>query len=179
MSAYYFDNEEGLARETSHPFFVAHASAEFYYDLGDEFSPFGNDAGADILYNLQDWYQEHTDFDTSEFLSEYLDENWPNMLDYVELSEPQQLANLNSNKQVYYDDIDQSIIAIAFGQYKISGTADEQTLAMANLALLRQQYFAEKAGQKEQNPWPYSAQYLQRLSIMEADLAAMANKKAR
>jgi uncharacterized protein YfeS len=59
VSAYYFnDNEEGVARKTSHPFFVEHAAADFYYSCIDEFSPFGNDSGADTLSELQDWYNE-------------------------------------------------------------------------------------------------------------------------
>jgi len=32
---------------------------EFYYDCTDEFSPFGNDDGADTLSSLEEWYQEN------------------------------------------------------------------------------------------------------------------------
>ena len=51
---YFFDSEDGPAKETSHPNFVKSMESEFYYDCTDDFSPFGNDDGADLLYNLED-----------------------------------------------------------------------------------------------------------------------------
>lgn len=49
------EGDEGPAPETSHPAFVQVAPPEFY-DKGDEFAPFGNDSGSDMLGNVQDWY---------------------------------------------------------------------------------------------------------------------------
>lgn len=57
---YFDDPEVGLARETSHPAFVRIATQDFYYDCGDDFSPFGNDDGSDTLAALEEWYQEQT-----------------------------------------------------------------------------------------------------------------------
>ena len=45
----------GLVPETSHPAFVEVAPPQFY-DKGDEFAPFGNDAGSDMLGSLREWY---------------------------------------------------------------------------------------------------------------------------
>lgn len=42
---YYYDSKQGVSRKTSHPQFVSFASEDFYYDINDDFSPFGNDAG--------------------------------------------------------------------------------------------------------------------------------------
>ena len=54
----YLDDEEtGLSRETSHPNFTEHFSEEFYYDCVDDESPFGNDNGADTLYELEDLFK--------------------------------------------------------------------------------------------------------------------------
>ena len=55
---YFDDPEEGLARNTSHPAFVRVAPQDFYYDCGDDFSPFGSDDGFDTLAALEDWYRE-------------------------------------------------------------------------------------------------------------------------
>ncbi|MGW2090634.1 hypothetical protein [Promicromonospora sukumoe] len=52
---YVDDYDDGLAPETSHPTFVA-VAPESFYDGADEFAPFGNDAGHDILGALADWY---------------------------------------------------------------------------------------------------------------------------
>lgn len=54
---YFDDEEEGLSPQTSHPKFNEIISDYFYFDCMDEFSPFGNDEGAEILYALQDWYK--------------------------------------------------------------------------------------------------------------------------
>jgi uncharacterized protein YfeS len=168
MDSYYFDDpEEGLARETSHPFFVSHATSDFYYDLGDDFSPFGNDAGADMLSYLQDWFDERSqDEDITNFLLELLEAYHPGNSEYLNLRSIQQLNELDTDKQIYYDDIDQHIIAAAFGQCKISGVIDTDLFTMADKALARQHYFAEKAGQNKVNPWPHAPRYLQRIEIM-------------
>jgi uncharacterized protein YfeS len=185
MSAYYFDDEEGLVRETSHPFFVEHATADFYYDLGDEFSPFGNDAGADTLFRLEDWYREGIE-DNAEMtdkvtilLLDYLAVNLPNIIGYIDVVERQEMELLDLSKEHFYTDADQTIVATAFGQYKIAGVADKQVVIMAGNALSRQRYLADKAGQNPKNPWPPATAYLQRLEKMSFDLAAMDNKKAR
>ncbi|MFD6141638.1 hypothetical protein [Promicromonospora sp. NPDC060271] len=47
---------EGPTPETSHPSFAAVAPEQFY-DKGDEFAPFGNDSGSDMLGDVQDWYR--------------------------------------------------------------------------------------------------------------------------
>ena len=179
MDAYYFDDpEEGITRETSHPFFVSHATADFYYDLGDEFSPFGNDAGADMLFHLQDWFNERSeDEDVTSFLLEFLEANHPGNTDYINLRDANQLNQLDGSKQIYYNDIDHFIVATAFGQCKISGVIDIDLFIMADKSLARQRYFIEKAGQKETNHWPYAAQYLQRIERMQTDLSNMATKK--
>ncbi|MFI8523335.1 hypothetical protein ACIGB8_02750 [Promicromonospora sukumoe] len=52
---YVDDYDEGLAPATSHPAFVA-VAPESFYDGADEFAPFGNDDGHDVLGALADWY---------------------------------------------------------------------------------------------------------------------------
>ncbi|WP_460583650.1 hypothetical protein [Hymenobacter arcticus] len=157
---------------------MSHATADFYYNLGDEFSPFGNDAGADMLFHLQDWFSERSQGeDVTSFLLDFLEANHPGNIDYINLRDFDQLNKLDGSKQIYYDDIDQFIIATAFGQCKISGVIDIDLFIMADKALSRQHYFAEKAGQEESNAWPYAAQYLQRIERMQTDLNTMATKK--
>ncbi|NLF05706.1 MAG: MolR family transcriptional regulator, partial [Actinomycetales bacterium] len=75
MSTIYLDDEdEGLARETSHPRFVELAPDSFY-DESDEFSPFGNDDGNDALRSMEEWFEDREPgTDPIEFLEELLDE---------------------------------------------------------------------------------------------------------
>ena len=179
MSAYYFDDEEeGLARETSHPFFVEHASAEFYYDVGDDFSPFGNDSGHDTFQNLQEWYQERGAGEKAlTFLKRQI-EAWGFDTNYLAITEPAQLVAIASATKNFNDEIDKAVIATVFGQFKIAGRGDKAMLPVAAAAFKRQRFMAEKARNREQHPWEHAAEYIARLDIMEADLALMANKKA-
>ena len=181
MSAYYFDDEEeGLARETSHPFFVEHAAADFYYDCADDFSPFGNDSGHDTLSNLQDWYKERTaGAKAATFLRNLLTNDWGFDTSYLGVIELTQLDAMSRDELSLNSEIDRAVIATAFGQFKIAGQADRAILQMAADAFRRQRYEAEKAGKREIHPWEYAEQFLARLDTMETDLAKMANKKAR
>ena len=181
MNAYYFDDdEEGLARETSHPFFVEHATADFYYDGCDDFSPFGNDSGHDTLASLEEWYQERTaGAKAATFLRNLLTNNWGFDAAYLDVTDLKQIDLTSRDEQSLNGEIDKAVIATAFGQFKIAGQADKAILQMATDAFRRQRYDAEKAGKCKNHPWDYAEQFLARLDIMEADLAAMANKKAR
>ncbi|MBG8554630.1 hypothetical protein [Hymenobacter guriensis] len=178
-NCYFDDSEEGLARETSHPFFVEHASADFYYDCTDDFSPFGNDSGADTLLNLEDWYRERGAGEkVARFLRRQIEE-WDFNAEYLKLVDLTQLDTIDREEQSLNNELDRAVIATVFGQYKIAGKADKTMLAMAELAFRRQRYVAEKALIRVGDPWEYATEYLNRLTIMEADLAAMSTKKAR
>lgn len=156
------------------------ASADFYYDCADEFSPFGNDSGNDTLSSLEEWYQErNAGAKAATFLRNLLTNDWEFDAAYLSVSDLTQLDAMSRDEQLLNGEIDKAIIATAFGQFKIAGQADKAILRMATDAFRRQRYIAEKAGKRESHPWEYAEQFLARLDIMETDLAAMANKKAR
>ena len=180
MSLYYFDDpEEGLARETSHPFFVEHAKADFYYDLGDEFSPFGNDSGADTLFNLEDWYKERGANEKAlKFLKRQIT-GWNFSTDYLFITEETQIDAVVAETDSFNSEIDKAVLATVFGQFKIAGKCDKAMLPVATAAFKRQRYIAKKAAMREYNPWEYATEYMIRLDIMESDLTTMTNKKAR
>jgi uncharacterized protein YfeS len=181
MSALYFDDEEeGLARETSHPFFVEHAVADFYYDVGDDFSPFGNDSGHDTLASLEEWYQERTaGMRASTFLRNMITNDWGFDATYLDLTDLTELDLTSVDDETFNGEIDKAVIATAFGQFKIAGQADKAILQMAANAFRRQRHEAEKARKRKDHPWAFADEFLARLDIMEADLAIMASKKAR
>jgi uncharacterized protein YfeS len=170
INKFYFDDPEGeaLSSKTSHPDFVKFLKASFYYDCLDEFSPFGNDEGADLLYNLEDWYQENNGkgdivqwlFNTideygfkykSESCSKILDES---VLKQIESEDPHCLTCM-----------DNTIIAAAFGQYKISGQLNQNLKELALTALKRQILLAENGNDD------LTKEYVQRLQIMTKDLS--------
>src|SRR4051794_5280264 len=75
MKTFYIDDPDiGPDPTTSHPHFNKIMSKEFYLDCTDDFSPFGNDDGADTLYKLEDWYQEtEGNADILEFMFDLID----------------------------------------------------------------------------------------------------------
>ncbi|MDO7883752.1 hypothetical protein [Hymenobacter cheonanensis] len=179
-AALYFDDfEEGITRETSHPVFTGYATADFFYSQGDDFSPFGNDTGNDTLRFLEDWYQERRAGEkAATFLRKMVDE-WGFGGPYVLITDPAKFESINWDEKYLTDTVDQAIISIAFGQFKIAGKADKAIISLAAHAFQRQRYLAEKAKIHPTNPWNLADEYLARLSIMECSLDAMVNKKAR
>jgi uncharacterized protein YfeS len=160
------EEEDVLTKENSHPNFVNLLTSKFYYDCSDEFSPFGNDDGSDQLYNLEDWYRDNKGESNvvkwlhktingfgfkvmSEAASQILDQN---ILDQFEDVDPD-----------FLNCMDNTIVATAFGQFKIAGQLDTELKELALLALKRQQVLQEMEEEPE-------VEYVERLTIMEKDL---------
>ncbi|MBS1636911.1 MAG: hypothetical protein JST26_13420 [Bacteroidetes bacterium] len=139
---FYYDDPEGdaLTKETSHPKFVENMIAGFYYDCTNDFSPFGNDDGADLLFNLEEFYQEKKGkgiikwlYKTiDEFGFKYASEGCSKILD-----EPT-LKQLQDEDPHFINCMDNTIIAAAFGQIKISGQVDKDLKELAKIAIQRQ-----------------------------------------
>jgi len=137
----YFDDPEGnaLSKETSHPEFVRLMTADFYYDCLDEFSPFGNDDGADLLFNLEDWYREDGEGNITEWLFETIDEFGfkYQSKDCARIVDKASLEQIHSEDPFFFECMDDAIIAAAFGQLKITGLLDQELKGLALIALER------------------------------------------
>ncbi len=138
---FYFDDEEGEgpSRETSHPNFVKVLTEDFYYDCTDEFSPFGNDDGADALFNLEDWYRENGKLSKPlKFVKDYIVENLGLETKYIKLTDTAIILKIYTEDEYMFGSIDHAIIATAFGQYKIEGILNSELKDLASIALDRQ-----------------------------------------
>lgn len=181
---YFDDPEKGLARETSHPAFIALAREEFYYDCGDDFSPFGSDDGSDTLASLEEWYQEQTQGEPGKavnvlrFMQQHLaDWDLPvpkNIWARADEAKTAWLAKDEMNL-TYLQSVCRATVAVAFGQLKIAGhvAADVQTQAL--LALACQQWLNTFA-RKKYPDWEYADQDLARLHIMQSALKRVQNQ---
>lgn len=168
-----------MARETSHPFFVEHATADFYYDEGDDFAPFGNDTGSDVLRSLEEWYQERRAGEKAASWLRSLIKQWGFNASYLKCVEQSQIEAINYEEHYSNSNevLDQAVVATVFGQYKIAGQADKEMQDMTFSAFRRQRYVAGQA--RGEAPWTYYDEYIAKLDIMEADLTEMVNEKAR
>lgn len=141
INRYYFDDEEiGPHRKTSHPNFVAHFKDDFYFDCADEEAPFGSDEGSDTLSELVSHIKKYGNSNIASLPQKIIEEFWD--MEYMKPSNIDtdfikgQLDNDNENEMLIVQS-DQVIIAIALGQIKITGTADEELKNLALLSLKR------------------------------------------
>jgi uncharacterized protein YfeS len=118
---YLDDAEYGLHRLTSHPNFVAHFDAGFYYDVCDEDSPFGSDEGADTLAQIEEELRQRKSFDFVAFPQELVEKSWglhylaPETLDDAKLQALASSDDLVLTQSLF------ATYAAAFAQIKITG----------------------------------------------------------
>ena len=141
----YFDDEEtGIDRKTSHPNFVAAFNDNFYYDCTDEEAPFGNDNGADTLYELEDYYRNgNYDEKISLFPNRIVMDIWDlNYVNYDSFDRKVIHELLNKDNHSLFA-TDQVTVAVALGQIKITGEIDPELKIMALNAVKRQKIVAD------------------------------------
>lgn len=146
---YLDDDEVGLSRETSHPNFVNHFTEDFYYDCGDEEAPFGNDDGADALYELEDLIK------SGNYEGKFLDLPRKIVSDIWDFNylDPENFNKEKIKKAIEEDkysliSTDQAIIAVALGEIKILGKIEPELKKTALSAMRRQKIVFEMLGYK-------------------------------
>ncbi|MBP9478613.1 MAG: hypothetical protein KBF12_08325 [Sebaldella sp.] len=135
----YFDDEEvGIDRKTSHPNFIKAFTDEFYYDCTDEEAPFGNDNGADTLYELEDYYKNgNNGEEITSFPKKIVSDIWDlNYIKYDSFDKKaiQELINKDRHSILATDQVN---IAVALGEIKITGVIDPELKKTALDAIKR------------------------------------------
>jgi uncharacterized protein YfeS/predicted DNA-binding WGR domain protein len=174
---YFDDEDEGLAKATSHPNFVALAPEDFYYDCGDDFSPFGSDDGSDTLSSLEEWYQDGgKDVHIMRFLKEFL-EDWdfglPKKIIHAEPAVLEKWLKKDEMNPRYLIGECRARVATAFGQLKITGTIINDCLEEAVAALHCSLWLNDRA-LREYPDWEPGTAERERLLIMHAALKKFA-----
>lgn len=170
MKFHFDDPDSGLARETSHPNFVKNLTHELYYDCADDFSPFGNDDGADALSELASWYRDTKGKDDiMQWLFEYID-----TMGFKYSSESTyMIENIDVVQKLLNDDefflrcMDNIIIATAFGQYKITGKLDDRLLKAALISFNRLKLITSVENT------PYIEEFNDAYDMMRSDLISL------
>ena len=145
MDRYYFDDEEcGLHILTSHINFRKYFTDEFYYDCGDEEAPFGSDEGNDALYELQEAIQKKKKINFFDFPKVIIEKIWE--MDYLSPDVEKTDEELKEQAKTKYNGLlgdqiilqsDQVVLAVTFGQAKITGKIDSDLLDLALKSLNR------------------------------------------
>ena len=142
---YYFDDEDcGLNPLTSHPVFRKYFLDNFYYDCGDEEAPFGSDEGNDALYELQEVIQKKKKINFFDFPRIIIEKIWE--MDYLTPDLEKTDEELKLQAKLSFNGLlgeqiilqsDQVILAVTFGQAKITGKIDKDLLELALKSLNR------------------------------------------
>ncbi|WP_314293512.1 WGR domain-containing protein [Fusobacterium periodonticum] len=142
---YYFDDEEyGLNPLTSHPIFRKYFSNEIYYDCGDEEAPFGSDEGHDAFSELEESVRKKKKTIFLDFPRVIIEEIWE--MDYLTPDLENTDEELKEQAKRKYNGLlgdqiilqsDQVILAVTFGQAKITGKIDKDLLELALKSLNR------------------------------------------
>ena len=134
------ENEDAwdLSPDTSHPRAAQILTDEFFWDCVDENTPFGNDTGADALAFFREWRQEHARSNPVEFLEEILGEEFEVSDAHWNAVEPAQVQELLDESEDDLLVLDDTVIAVAFGQIVLEGSVETEIKRRALLALQRQ-----------------------------------------
>lgn len=112
---------------------------EFFWDVTEESSPFGNDDGADASYTFEEWRPTHKTTSALQCFRNIVEEWEVSAFDWTELNELK-LAN-EFNNGVGFDHVlttDNLLIAVGFAQFVMEGEVDDELHALMRNALQRQ-----------------------------------------
>jgi len=113
---------------------------EFYYSPVDETAPFGSDDAADTYGSFAEWRQSNKNDSPSVFFENHITQ-WGYPLFNLELTNFEELKPYLQESPMhhrYLSGIDQSILAIAFGQLYLEGTINNEINKLGQSALIRQ-----------------------------------------
>lgn len=138
----------GIDWEDFHPRARQILDDPFFWDGVNDFSPNGNDTGADLLESYRDWLAAHKDGQPIQFL-EGLAKQWG----YAGIG--------GMDDQVR----DEAVIGLVFADIKLRAMCDEQTKRLALEAIGRQRIKAKAA-----TDWPHRNDRLRSLERIETKL---------
>lgn len=129
------DDDWELAPGNAHPNARRLLRADFYWDVTDENSPFGNDSGWDTLEFYRAWIEESDD--DEDFLHQLFDE-WGVDWEAAQSIPDAGLANRLEEEEFDILTHDDVVIALAFAQLVLAGNMERHASALAARALQRQ-----------------------------------------
>lgn len=138
----------GIDWNDFHPQARAILDDPFFWENTNDFSPNGNDTGADLLESYRDWLKTHKDGQPIRFLN-YLAKEW----------------GYSGTEEIDEDVLNESGIGLAFADIKLRGMCDQQAHELAMECIHRQRVQAEAA-----SSWPHREEKLASLKKIEMKL---------
>ena len=131
-----------LSKKTAHPTAVRLLAEDYWWEEGNDFSPFGNDDGSDALYGFREWRLTHTNTEPEEYF-DYLAESWGTSFQQKDWSDYEKIKKEQTNN-ILYSAIDYSIIGVAFAQLILEGKISNGLKSYGAKAINRQILLTEK-----------------------------------
>ncbi|MCD1119073.1 hypothetical protein [Chryseobacterium turcicum] len=114
----------------------------FYWDMIDEFSPFGNDVGNDTFYIYYDWKKDNPNKNGTDFLNHDLREiNFD--LNITEKEMVQNSVQKMNNQYLDLNRIDNEIISLAFTQLFLYGKIESKIKELSLKAIEREMLYLD------------------------------------
>ncbi|MFN5982312.1 MAG: hypothetical protein ACK46Y_04030 [Fluviicola sp.] len=161
------DDSYGIDKENAHPRAIELAPEDFFWDCVDELAPFGSDEGDTALAEYRDWRDENPNKLTIECLKWTIES--VGEMDFYEYNSEllsrtkikEQIEDEDFDDHYYIFTLDVSVIATGFGQLVDEGTIDQQNKPIIQLAIDRQNIWAELS-----EDWEYSKEYIEKLNVL-------------
>jgi uncharacterized protein YfeS len=124
-----------LSAKTAHPKTATLMKEEWWWSQIDDFSPFGNDDGADAFYFFKDWRENNSEAEPSLFLNE-LEQKWGMSFSHINKDEERDLPSIEK-ANMFYRNVDRAIIGVAFGQLVLEGKISSELKKLTIKAIKR------------------------------------------
>jgi uncharacterized protein YfeS len=108
-----------LSPKTAHPQAAELMQEDWYWSEIDDLSPFGNDDGNDAFYLFKEWREKNPSVEPSVFLI-VLEKKWQMSFAHKAATNENELPAIEK-QNMFYRNIDRSIIAVALGQIVLEG----------------------------------------------------------
>lgn len=109
---------------------------EFFWSQTNDFSPHGNDTGADLLAGFMSWRPTHRSLPATAYLTTLLGQ-W-GMAEMIARAQDRGVDDLDRNDELAITTFDEAAIALAFAQVKVEAACDNDVRQLALAAIERQ-----------------------------------------
>ncbi|WP_312074871.1 hypothetical protein [Chryseobacterium sp.] len=134
-----------ITKENASPNAQKIMTENFYWDMIDEFSPFGNDTGNDTFYIYYDWKKTNLNKNGTDFLNydskEFNPYNFDLNIKDKELVKKH--VEKMTNQYVDLNRIDNEIISLAFTQLFLSGKIESEVKELSLKAIEREMLYLD------------------------------------
>jgi uncharacterized protein YfeS len=131
--------------DTFHPRARRLLNKPFFWDCTDEFSPHGNDTGADTLDEFQQWNRRNARKPAFHVVAPLLSYWGTSVIDW-NLTKPADIDEMIRGNPGTMHINDQAIIGAAFAAIKFRGSCDAKTRDLAVRAIARQRIYRRQTG---------------------------------